>query len=477
MTTIETDICILGGGSGGLSVAAGAVQMGADVVLCEGKKMGGDCLNYGCVPSKSLIESSRVQAKINEASNYGIYVNDVSVDFEKVNAHVKNVINTLYQHDSVERFESLGVKVIQSHGHFINSHLVQAGQYQIKARYYVLATGSSARILPLPGIDEVSYYTNETIFDITQTPDHLIVVGGGPIGTELAQAFQTLGAKVSIVEAAPRILGIADPECTEPVKKQLRQDGVSVYEKANIDFVKPIDQQIEMAITIDDQSFKLHGSHLLLAAGRTPNIQNLKLDQAGIDHSNKGIQVDKRLRTNRKHIYAIGDIATPYQFTHTAGYHAGIVIRNILFKLPSKVDYSALPWVIYVNPELAHVGLGIKEAEKQGARILKLEYASNDRAQAGLHTNGLIKIAVSRKGYILGATITGENAGELISQWTLAIANQLKLKHMASVIMPYPTLSELNKSVAGSYFTPTLYSEKVKKFVRFILKWLSPKIK
>ncbi|MDA7742063.1 FAD-dependent oxidoreductase [Francisellaceae bacterium] len=475
MKTIKTDICVIGGGSGGLSVAAGAAQMGARVVLCEGHKMGGDCLNFGCVPSKAIIEASRAKHTAVHAQQFGINVSDIAVDFAKVNAHVRDVIDTIAVHDSVERFEKLGVTVIQEFGELISNKKVKAGDQIIEAKYIVLATGSRSRIFPTPGLDDVHYYTNETIFDLKEKPEHFVVVGGGPIGCELAQAYSSLGCKVSIIEASPKILGRADKDCIEIVRNQFISQGIDIYENAKITQLsnqeKGIQIQLDVKDTEGNEGKSITASHLLIATGRTPNIEKLKLDNADIKHTPQGIIVDKRLRTSHKNVYAIGDIASPYQFTHTAGYHAGIVIRNILFKLPAKVDYSSFPWVMYVNPELAHVGMDIAEAEAQGAIVLQLSYKDNDRAQAGKHTNGLIKVAVSKKGYILAATIVGENAGELISQWTLAITNKLKIKHMTGYIVPYPTLSELNKRVAGSYYTEALFSNRTKKIVRFLMKY------
>ena len=471
MSVIKTDICVIGGGSGGLSVAAGAIQMGAKVVLCEGHKMGGDCLNYGCVPSKSLIEASRVKHSIDTAEKFGIQYSKIEVDFEKVNQHVHQVIDTIYEHDSVERFERLGVKVIEEYGELIDHKTVKAGDKTIQAKYIILATGSRSRILPLPGLDDIDYYTNETIFDLKEKPKHFVVIGGGPIGCELAQAYSNLGCKVTIIEAGSNILGRADLDCIKIVKAQFRQTNIEIFERAKITEFVPKGSGADILIEIAGEPFTVSASHVLVATGRIPNIEKLNLKQAGIEHTDKGITVNARLRTNKKNVYAIGDIASPYQFTHTAGYHAGIVIRNTLFKLPAKVNYDSFPWVIYVNPELAQVGMDMQKAKSTGANILELSYKDNDRAQAGLHTNGLIKVAVSKKGYILGATIVGENAGELISQWTLAIANKLKIKHMAGYIVPYPTLSELNKRIAGSYYTKTLFSERTKKIVRFLLKW------
>jgi len=283
----------------------------------------------------------------------------------------------------------------------------------------------------------------------------------------LAQAHALLGSKVTIIEAGPAILGPADTECKQVILNEFNKLGIDVITNAKITKVTKSEQGIQLS----SGENVYEGSHLLVATGRQPNLEKLNLEKAGIKHSPKGVDVDSRLRTNYKNVFAIGDLASPFQFTHTAGYHAGIVIQNMLFKLPAKADYSSFPWAIYTTPEIAHTGMSIKEAAEKGATILSLSYENNDRAQANLSTNGLIKAAVNKKGYILGASIAGEQAGELITQWTMAIKHKLKIKQMTSHIVPYPTISELNKRIAGSYFTSTLYSEKVKKLVRFLLRF------
>ena len=322
-------------------------------------------------------------------------------------------------------------------------------------------------------MDTVKYYTNENIFDLDKQPEHLLVIGGGPIGVELAQAHALLGSKVTIIEVGEQILAPVDSEARAVVLKEFDNLGINIILSADISEIS----QTDGAINIYLDGKVVSGTHLLVAAGRNPNIESLGLDKADTAHTQKGVVTDNRLRTNHKNVFAIGDIAGPFQFTHAAGYQAGIVIQNILFKLPAKVSYKAFPWSIYTTPEIAHVGMSMSDAEEQqGTKILEISYEDNDRAQAGLATDGLVKVAVDKKGYILGATIVGENAGDLITQWTIAINNKLKIKAMASHIVAYPSLSELNKRVAGSYFTPTLYSEKVKKVVGILMKIFGKKL-
>lgn len=468
---ITADICVIGGGSGGLSVAAGASQMGADVVLLESGKMGGDCLNYGCVPSKAMIAAAHAAHAVRSASRFGIVAAEPAVDFEKVHDHVHGVIGAIAPHDSVERFEGMGVRVIQEHGKFVGANRVQAGDTVITAKRIVISTGSRAGVPPIPGLENVPFLTNETVFDKTAAPEHLIVIGGGPIGSELAQAHRRLGCRVTILEMFS-VLGKDDPELAEVVKNRMKSEGVVMREGIEIIRVERTDTGIVVIVGEDGREERIEGSDLLVSAGRVPNLEELDLEAAGIDYDKRGVTVDARLRTTNKKVFAIGDAAGGFQFTHVAGYHAGIVIRNALFRLPAKVDYSALPWVTYTDPELAHVGMTEDQArEKYGdIRVLRHSFAENDRAQAERETDGMAKIVTTARGKIVGASIVGPHAGELLQSWILPIQKKMKIGAVAGLIIPYPTLGEVNKRAAGSYYTPKLFSEKTKKIVRFLLK-------
>jgi pyruvate/2-oxoglutarate dehydrogenase complex dihydrolipoamide dehydrogenase (E3) component len=472
MEKITADICIIGGGSGGLSVAAGASQMGADVVLLERAKMGGDCLNYGCVPSKSMIAAAHAAQAVREAGRFGIDAPEPSIDFARVHAHVHGVIGAIAPHDSVERFEGLGVRVIEEAGRFTGPRTVMAGDTEITAKWFVISTGSHAGAPPIPGLDGVDYLTNETIFDNTAAPEHLVVIGGGPIGSELAQAHRRLGCRVTILDIG-QTLANDDPELAEVVRTRMLKEGVDIRAGIEIVSVEKAGDGIAVNIRDGGEDRRVEGSHLLVAAGRVPNLDGLDLESAGIEYDRRGVKVDDRLRSSNKRVFAIGDAAGSFQFTHVAGYHAGIVIRNALFRLPAKVDYTALPWVTYTDPELAHVGLNEKQArEKLGdIRILRHPFAENDRAQAEGRTDGLVKVIVTPKGVVVGATIVGAHAGELIQSWILPIQKKMKVKEIAGLILPYPTLGEANKRAAGSFFTTALFSERTKKVVRFILKF------
>lgn len=471
MQELKTDILVIGAGSGGLSVAAGASQMGADVILLEGHKMGGDCLNFGCVPSKALIASGK--AAYGQAHSAALGVADVvpQVDYAAAKDHVHDVIAQIEPMDSQERFEGFGVNVIREFGSFVSPTQVQAGDNLITARRVVIATGSSPLVPPIPGLDQVPFYTNETIFDLRDRPEHLLIIGGGPIGMEMAQAHVRLGCKVTIVEGL-KALGKDDPEAAAVVLDSLRAEGVVVHEEAMVAQIRDNKGAIEI-VTETGEIYS--GSHLLLAVGRKANTDRLNLKAAGIEPTRNGIKVYDALRTTNRRVYAIGDVAGGLQFTHVAGYHAGIIIRSALFGLPSKAKTAHIPWATYTDPELAQVGLTEAQArEHHGDKIeiARFDYHHNDRAISERKTKGFIKVMVV-KGRPVGATIVGHQAGELINLWSLALANNLKMGQIAAMVSPYPTIGELNKRVAGAYFSPRLFeNQMVKQVVRFVQRWM-----
>ncbi len=470
--TLKVDICVIGAGSGGLAVAAGASQMGASCVLIEKNKMGGDCLNYGCVPSKSLLAAGRAAGNAHDAGRFGINVNGAEVDFARVHAHVHGVIAALEPHDSVERFEGLGVKVIRAPARFTGPQEVEAGGYVIKARRFVVAAGSAPMVPPIPGLERVPYYTNETIFDNTVAPSHLLVIGGGPVGLEMAQAHRRLGSRVTVLEMAS-ILSNDDPELVDVVRTRMRSEGIEILEGVKVAAVEKHENGIAVRLENGGPVTRIAGSDILVAAGRAPNVANLGLENAGIGYSPRGITVDSRLRTTNKRVFAIGDVVGRHQFTHVAGYHGGIVIRNALFRLPAKVDERTVPWVTFTSPELANVGLIEDQARVRHGevRILRWPFAENDRAQTERDTDGLIKVIATPRGRVLGAAIVGAHAGELILPWVLAVGKRLKVKDMANVIAPYPTRSEISKRAAGSFYTGALFSGRTKRLVRFLARF------
>lgn len=455
---LRPDICVIGAGSGGLSVAAAAAAFGVPVVLIERGRMGGDCLNYGCVPSKSLLAAGKAREEFRKAGRFGVFGPNPDVDFSKVHDHVHSVIAAIAPNDSKERFEGLGVHVIAGHARFLDANTVAVGDaIQIKARRFVIATGSSPSAPPIPGLEHGKYLTNETIFDLTERPERLIIVGAGPIGLELAQAHRRLGSDVTVLEAQIP-LAKEDPECAAVVIARLEREGVKVRSGIRIARVETIDKGVRVILSGAGGEETIEGSHLLVAAGRKPNVDGLGLEAAGIAFDKRGVTVDKGLRTSNSRVYAIGDVAGGLQFTHVANYHAGLVIRNALFRLPVRASNDHIPWVTFTDPELAQIGLKEDEARARHGdiRVLRWPYHDNDRAQAERAAEGHIKIVTTKSGRILGATIVGAHAGEMITTWTLALSRKLNIRDLTSIVIPYPTLSEIGKRAAISYFTTSL---------------------
>lgn len=467
---LTPDICVIGGGSGGLTVAATAAAFGVDVILLEKGKMGGDCLNYGCVPSKAIIAAGKHARSIVEGKKFGVFADAPNVDFEKVNAHIKDVIAGIAPHDSPERFRGLGVHVIEDKGVFIDADTVQVGDTKIKARRFVISTGSSAFVPPIPGISDVDYLTNESLFEQTVRPEHLIVIGGGPIGMEMAQAHHRLGSKVTVIEGF-KALGKDDPELAEVVLKRIREEGVEILEGTKVVGLKKAKSGVSVKVETTDGTRDIKGTHILVATGRAANVHGLGLEEAGIKFDRGGIDVSKNMRTSNKRVYAIGDVAGGFQFTHVAGYHAGLVIQEILFRIPAKENREIIPWATFTEPELANVGLTEAQArEKHGdiITVLRWEYAENDRARAERKTDGLIKIIADKKGRLIGVAIAGAGAGEMINMWALAITNKMKLSNVRGYIPPYPTMSEIGKRAVVSHYGPITS----KPFVRWLIGFL-----
>ena len=468
MERISTDICIIGAGSGGLSVAAGAAQMGARVVLIEGAAMGGDCLNYGCVPSKALLAAGRA-AQVIRMGAPGVQGAAPQIDFAAVKAQVAAVIAQIAPVDSQERFEGFGVQVIRAYARFTSPREVEAGGKIIRARRFVIATGSHPTIPQLPGLEAIPYLTNETIFAQTERPDHLLILGGGPIAVEMAQAHRRLGCAVTVI-ARSRVLSRADPEAAAVVLTTLRAEGVEVLEGRDIARLLPTPQGLEAVL---NDGTTLTGSHLLIATGRTPAIAKLNLPAAGVAYSDKGVTVGANLRSSNRRIYAVGDVAGGLQFTHVAGAHAGVVIKQMLFCLPAK-QASVVPMVTYTDPELAQIGLTEAEARVKypDVQVIRQEFLHNDRAVTDGKTAGFLKLMLL-KDRPVGVTLVGAGAGELIGLWALAMTSGLKVGALAGMIAPYPTRGEISKRAAGAYFSPKLFDNMaVKRVVRLVQRFL-----
>ena len=466
---IRADLCIIGAGAGGLSVAAGAAQMGASVVLIERGAMGGDCLNTGCVPSKALLASASAAAMGHVSRSRGVICAPI-VDFAAVNRRVHATIDEISRHDSVERFEGLGVRVIAAHGWFADSNRVVTDQgHVIHGRRYVIATGARPSIPPVPGLADAPFLTNETVFALQDLPAHLVIIGGGAIGCEMAQAFVRLGSRVTLVDQGG-LLPRDDLELVAVVRRCLIAEGVDVHENTRIHRVTQ-DRDGVCLFLDGDRPLPIRGDRLLVATGRKPDTAHLNLEAAGITETRTGIHVDAGLRTTNRRVFAIGDVIGGAGFTHVASYHAGIVLRRALLRLPARVDDRAVPRVVYTSPELAQIGVTEMDARARygsRVRVVSWPFSENDRARTDGVTEGMVKAIVRRDGHILGAGIVGEHAGELIQTWGLAMHARLSISRMASVIAPYPTLGEASKRAAAAFYTPRLFGPTMRRIVGWL---------
>lgn len=461
---IRADLAIIGAGSGGLSVAAGAAQLGLKVVLFEKGEMGGDCLNYGCVPSKALIASAEAAHRAAHSGTLGVTAGGVSVDFAAVMARVHKVIEEIAPIDSQERFEGLGVRVVREAARFRDRRTVESDSVRVTARKVVIASGSRAAAPPIPGLDATPYLTNESIFELKSLPEHLLILGGGPIGVELGQAFRRLGGRVTIIEAEA-ILGREDPAAAAVVVEQLVADGVTLRPGCR---ALRIEAGPVVVVQGPEGEERIAGSHLLVATGRTPSIAGLNLEAAGVDFDRAGVKTDKSLRTSNPRVFAIGDVAGRGQFTHLAGAQAGLFVRKALFAAPINADGLIVPRVTYCDPELASVGLTEAQARAEhgdDVRVLVQPFADNDRAQAEGDIRGFGKLITTRRGKILGVTLVGAHAGDHLPLWVLTMTAGLKLSTLTGMIAPYPTRGEINKRLAGQWFTGTLFSPMTRRLV------------
>lgn len=465
---MQFDIAVIGAGSAGLSVAAAAAQFGEKVVLFEKGEMGGDCLNTGCVPSKALLAAAKAAQAHRSSAQFGVAADDPDVDFASAMAHVESVISTIAPLDSQERFEGLGVTVVRAAVRFTGANTLEANGTTYSARRIVIATGSRAGVPPIPGISDVPFFTNESIFKNRILPKHLIVIGGGPIGMEMALAHRRLGAQVTVLEAF-QPLAKDDPELAQVVLDSLVAEGIIIRGGIKIERIEKSKTGIRI-IAADNEM--IEGSHLLVAAGRTANVDGIDLERAGVAFTKRGITVDSGLRSvSNRRVYAAGDVAGGLQFTHVAGYHAGLIIRNALFRLPVKNRTDIIPWVTYTDPELAHAGLTEADARKQhgdGIRVLRWQFHENDRAIAEGKAKGLVKLVTAKNGRILGCSIVGPNAGDLIAMWTLAITQKLKVSAIASMVLPYPTFGEAGKRAAITYYAGVTDKPLIRKVIGFL---------
>jgi pyruvate/2-oxoglutarate dehydrogenase complex dihydrolipoamide dehydrogenase (E3) component len=472
MADYDYDIGVIGGGAGGLTVASGAAQLGAKTLLVEKEKeLGGDCLHFGCVPSKTLLKSAHVYHLMKNSRKFGLpSVVVPPVDFSVVSQRIRSVIGTIQHHDSKERFCKLGAQVEFGQPTFTDEHSIRLNGSSFSAKTWVIATGSSPIAPPIKGLDKTPYITNREIFYLDHLPKSMVILGGGPIGVEMSQAFCRLGTRVAVVNRAPQILVKEDPDMADSVKEVLSSEGVEFYLNSSIEEVKDLGRDKEVKIkTRQGSMISLKAETILVALGREANTNGLGLQDIGIKFDRRGIKVDNRLRTNLKHIYAVGDVNGGFQFTHAAGYEGGIVVSNAVFRLPRKVDYTFLPWCTYTDPPLGSIGMNEKSAKKAGIdyKVWTEEFKDNDRSLAEGETVGKIKMILDDKEKPIGVQILGPHAEDLLNEWVAILNGKVKLSTLAAAIHPYPTIGEINKKVAGSYFSPKIFSEKVQKGLKF----------
>ncbi len=472
MAQYNFDIGVIGGGAAGLTVTAGAAQLGARTLLIEkDQELGGDCLHYGCVPSKTLIKSAHVYHQMKNAARFGLpQIELPPVDFRQISARIKSVIEVIQKHDSRERFCKLGARVESGSPTFTDEHTVRLNGDSFTARNWVIATGSSSAVPPIAGLDQTPHITNREIFYMDRLPASMIILGAGPIGCEMGQAFNRLGTRIAIVDMASQVLGKEDPDMSVMVKAAMAAEGVEFYLKSAIESVRDLGDQKEVTLrTQDGQARSLKAEQLLVALGRGANVGGLGLENIGVEFDRRGIKVDRRLRTSQKHIYAAGDVAGGFQFTHAAGYEGGIVVSNAVFRLPRKTDYTYLPWCTFTDPPLGSIGMNETMAKAAGIdyAIWMEEFKDNDRSLAEGEKIGRIKMILDDSEKPIGVQILGPHAGDLLAEWVAVLNGKVKLSTLAAAVHPYPTIGEINKKVAGTYFAPKIFSDKVKKTLKF----------
>jgi len=473
MTDFDYDIGIIGGGAAGLTVASGASQLGAKTLLIEKEPaLGGDCLHFGCVPSKTLIHSAHVYHLMQHAERFGLPKASIPpVDFKQIAKRIQKVIATIQQHDSEERFCGLGAKVLFGEAVFKDEHTIDLGGHRKSAKNWVIATGSSPVAPPIPGLYDTPFLTNREIFSLDHLPKSMVILGGGPIGIEMAQAFNRLGTSVTVVDRSAQILGKEDKDMADRVASIMEDEGVIFFLEASIEEIREAHGFKSVKITNKSgESKDLNTETILVAMGRAPNIENMGLEDIGVAYDRYGISVDNRMRTSHKHIYAAGDVSGGFQFTHAAGYEGSIVVSNAIFRLPRKANYTYLPWCTYTDPELASIGMNEKTAASRDLdyTVWSEEFKDNDRSLAEDETTGSIKMILNAKEKPLGVQILGPRAGDLLSEWVAILNGKVKLSTLAAAVHPYPTMGEINKRVAGNFFSPKIFSKKVQKGLKFI---------
>lgn len=468
---LTPDLCVIGAGPGGIAAATKAASYGVSVVLIERGRMGGQSLNTGSVPSKALLASARRVHDIQNAWMFGVSAREMSINHKAVSEHVLSAGQVLQANVSAERLNGLGVDVIKAAARFTGPDTVEAGGHVIRARRFIIATGSSPLVPPIPGLDRIPYFTHETIFAHAHRIPELLILGGDSEGLELAQAYRRLGSGVTVIEAGPA-LSRDDAELRAHVLKRLKDEGVRIVENARIERIEPFGSNLQAVFGVLGRSYSVEGTHVLLAVGRAANVAELNLEAAGVPYNERGIQVNGGLRTENKRVYAIGDVTGQSHFTHAAEHHAAAVVKNALFRLPVRAHRETMPWATFTDPELAHVGMTEETARRRYGRlsILRWPYSENVRAQAERRPEGFLKVISSKRGKILGAGIVGAQAGEIIQMWSLAMQKGIPLSAMASIVPPSPTLGEINKMAAENFFLPGAQSHLLRRIIGLLAK-------
>ena len=468
----DYDICILGGGSAGLTVAAGTAQLGLKTLVVEREPvLGGDCLHYGCVPSKTLISAARSWRTLDRARELGLpRVERPELDYSLVAERIRATIAAIQPHDSPERFCALGAEVVFGQARLLGDHAVDIGDRRISSRFIVLATGSSPSAPSVPGLDKTPYWTNRDLFSLTSLPESLVVLGGGAIACEMAQAMARFGVRVTLVQRSGRILSKEDGDMALVVEDSLKADGVDVLTGSDVLEAGADGTGCRIRLNRNGAERTVRAERLLVALGRKCNVDGLGLEEAGVRASARGVEVDQRLRTSVKHVFAAGDVIGKHQFTHAAGYEGGIVVANAVFRLPRRTNYRFLPHCTFTDPELASVGLNEKQAKAQGVEytVWTESFADNDRARTEGRVEGRVKLLLGRRNRPLGVQIVGPHAGELLGEWVTALGGGVKLSAMASAVHAYPTLAEINKRVAGKVYSDKLFSRRVRGILHFL---------
>ncbi|MFQ5571454.1 MAG: dihydrolipoyl dehydrogenase family protein [Rhodothermales bacterium] len=456
----EFDMIVIGGGAAGLTTSGIAASFGAKTLMIERDRLGGDCTWTGCVPSKTLLKSAKAAHIIRHASYYGLVDQDLTFDFRRMMQRLHEIREEVYEDaDKPELYEAMGVEVRFGQACFVDEHTLEIdgkkGVERVTSRFFTIAAGAGAWVPPIDGLQDVPYLTNHTLFELAEQPDHLAIVGGGPIGTEMSQAFRRLGSRVTVIDMLDTILSKDDPELTAMLRGVLEKEGVEYVLNAGVKTVSQGGGTIRVEVEQNGRRTVVEADALLMATGRRPNLKGLNLEAAGIAYTHRGITVNDRCRTNRRHIYAIGDITGRYQFTHMSEHMGKVAAANAIFKVPMKIDTKHVPWTTYTDPELAHVGARERDLKEKGVayKVYRFPFTRLDRAVTDGETTGLIKVfARAWNGKILGATILGTNAGELIGEYALAMRNSITLRRISDTIHPYPTYGLGVRRVADQWY-------------------------